>query len=151
MKTLHEKFMDRKKWGKGPWDDEDHDKTQWMDSATNLPCLMVRGPLGSWCGYVGISKGHPYFEMGYNEPPVDVHGGLTFAGHCTSHICHKVEEGEDDDVWWFGFDTAHHMDMMPYDPYDYHGHYVRDGVYRDMRYVKHEVESLALQLKEFSK
>src|SRR5437868_4216905 len=35
--------------GPGPWWDEP-DKVQWIDPATDLDCLAVRGPFGAWCG-----------------------------------------------------------------------------------------------------
>jgi hypothetical protein len=52
--------------------------------------------------------------------------------------------GRDHDIWWFGFDTAHYMDLMPsmlrFGP-RYH-----DGTYRTISYVVNECESLARQL-----
>lgn len=59
--------IDKKaEWGPGPWVGEP-DKYQWVDEATGLDCLMVRGPMGSWCGYVGVTKDHPFFEVGYGD------------------------------------------------------------------------------------
>jgi hypothetical protein len=100
----------------GPWKAEP-DKAQWM-SPTGLPCMVRRGGLSAWCGYVGIPKSHPLFEKDYSdiEAEIDVHGGLTFASKCSGGehgICHVVEEGEDDDVWWLGFDCGHFDDLLP--------------------------------------
>ena len=75
------RFLDKKTWGPGPWQDEP-DKVQWIDKATDLDCLMVRGPSGSWCGYVGVIDGHPLFETAYNDDrfyELDCHGGVTFS------------------------------------------------------------------------
>jgi hypothetical protein len=94
---------------------------QWLDEKTGLPCLVKRNPMGAWCGYVGVSDGHPAFEKRYDEVGVDVHGGLTYSGFCQPHdlghedhaICHVVEDGEDDRVWWLGFDCGHSLDLVP--------------------------------------
>lgn len=129
MKTMEWRFdASRPSWYPypGPWDDEP-DKAQWVDEATGLPCLIVRNRLGALCGYVGVSAGHPFFEKGYDDVPVDVHGGLTFSGKCQpepigdvldrrdpeERVCHVVDPGEDDNVWWLGFDTAHMNDLVP--------------------------------------
>jgi hypothetical protein len=134
----------------GPWSDEPN-KMQWVDRATGLPCLIVRGPLGSLCGYAGIYPLHPFHKKDYDAVDLDVHGGLTFSGACSHSddeaqgICHVPEPGTSDDVWWFGFDCAHCGDKSP-------GMLRRgwagfDGdVYRDVDYVAGEVTSLAAQL-----
>lgn len=109
-------FVDKSTWGDGPWQGEP-DKAQWIDKATGLPCLVVRHPdMGHWCAYVGVSQGHPNFEKEYDDVGADVHGGLTYADHCRGGehgVCHIVEPGEDDHVWWLGFDFAHSGDKSP--------------------------------------
>jgi hypothetical protein len=89
---------DKTEWGDGPWQHE-ADKVQWVDGATGLDCLIVRGPSGALCGYVGVPEGHPLHGKGYNQcpqsPPCEesycghsaesrfhVHGGITFADSC---------------------------------------------------------------------
>lgn len=157
MKTLEWTFEDKTDWGSGLWQNEP-DKKQWLDESTGLPCLIHRGPSGALCGYVGVAVGHPDFEREYNDVDVDVHGGLTFDGFCVetkrengSGICHIVEDGENDRVWWLGFDCAHYMDVTPASDarnrklgYDWGS----EGVYRDLAYVTHEVKQLARQLKD---
>lgn len=95
METIEYRTVDKSDWADGPWKNEP-DKRQWQDPETGLPCLIVRGPAGALCGYVGVPKGHPWHGMGYSgngewgsperekspEAVVDVHGGLTFAGGC---------------------------------------------------------------------
>lgn len=155
METKEYTYRDKTLWGKGKWQDEP-DKIQWKDKKTGLPCLIVRGPSGSLCGYVGVSKGHPAFEEHYDAVDVDVHGGLTFSNHCRPSekehgICHVVEKGEDDKVWWLGFDCAHCGDYSPS-----YGDLLPKSVgfpgehYRDMEYVKRECRNLAAQLKKLS-
>lgn len=146
----------------GPWSTEPK-KVQWVDRHTNLPCLIVRNPIGALCGYAGVYEGHPLYKQGYSDPEVSdisVHGGLTFAGPCmkaedhSEFVCHIPEPGTSDDVWWFGFDCAHWNDLMPgmlalreiMPKYDVGLDY--RNVYRDMDYVKHEVATLARQLQE---
>lgn len=147
----------RERAGAGQWDREP-DKRQWLDDATQLPCLIVRNNMGALCGYVGVSKGHPWFGEGYDEvydlaDGLEVHGGLTFAGPCQTggKICHVVEEGEDDDVWWLGFDCAHAGDYSPTANVDlrmmntFLDGFSAGETYRDMDYVTFEVTGLAQQ------
>lgn len=57
--------VDKSEWSRGRWNDEP-DKKQWLDEVTGLPCLIVRGPMGSWCGYVGIEPSHPLYGKKYS-------------------------------------------------------------------------------------
>jgi hypothetical protein len=85
---------------------------------------------------------------------VDDFEGWTEYQKC-SGICHETEEGDNDKVWWFGFDCAHSMDYSPgiaatfaaIGHTDYEEHHRLD-IYRDIAYVKAEIASLAKQLKE---
>jgi hypothetical protein len=145
MERIEYITIDKSTWGEGAWQSEP-DKVQWQDEATGYPCLIVRGPSGALCGYVGISSQHPYFECDYGDCDVDVHGGLTFANKCShgdecDSICHKVSAGENDNVWWLGFDCAHSGDVCPE-----HNNRSQNAVYRSRAYVTAEVESLAKQL-----
>lgn len=158
METLEWRFTDKSEWDDGPWQSEP-DKKQWLDEETGLPCLIHRGGSGGLCGYVGISADHPDFQKDYDNVDYDVHGGLTFANFCAdvkrpdgSGICHIVEEGENDRVWWFGFDCAHsgdytpmmskyrrqHPDLYRCNPWE---------TYKDLTYVERQVKALARQLK----
>ena len=60
-------FVDRSGWGRGPWDDEPMDKTNWIDPATDMDCMTVRNSGGAWCGYVGIPNDHPLYGASYNN------------------------------------------------------------------------------------
>ena len=117
METIEHHTFDKSKWDKGPWTKEP-DKIQFADPETGMPCLIVRNYSGALCGYVGVAEGHLAFEQSYEEPDVNVHGGLTFAGFCREGaeehgICHVPGPGEPDRIWWLGFDCAHAGDYMP--------------------------------------
>jgi hypothetical protein len=104
--------------------------------------------MGNWCGYVAVPPGHPSWGVDYNDVHVEVHGGLTYADLCDGAegegICHVPNEGEPANVWWLGFDCAHYMDVVPsmlqYHAADSH------SSYKDLAYVRSEVNSLADQL-----
>lgn len=164
MERKEWRFVDKSDWGDGPWQKE-ADKFQWPDENTGFPCLIVRAPLtGSLCGYVGVSKKHPDYGKYYEDIDIDVHGGLTFAAGCAEDrehgICHIVGPGEDDAVWWFGFDTGHAFDLTPAMEVRRKALETRhpdlpkeprgtpwDARYKTARYLKSQVKSLARQLK----
>jgi hypothetical protein len=155
MRTIeYRDVRDKSKWKRGPWDSEP-DKVQWLDETTGLPCLIVRGPVGSLCGYVGVSPSHPFFGKDYDDVSADAHGGLTFAGGCmkdgqeASRVCHQVEAGEPDNVWWFGFDCAHSGDLCPGMSW-FDGYFGRSDTYKDFDWVRAEVQQLAKQLRAAS-
>src|SRR5947209_3531858 len=146
----------------GPWDNEP-DKAQWQFSPT-IACMVHRGGGQAWCGYVGVTKGHPLFGMNYDEVEekydIQVHGGLTFSAMCDGDeengICHVAtdEKGKDIRAWWLGFDCAHYRDLRPNfaDAYmakfdeDMADKYPLAQVYRDYAYVRAETERLAEQI-----
>lgn len=35
--------------------------------ADGFRCVMRRGPVGAWCGYVGVPKSHPWYGKGYSD------------------------------------------------------------------------------------
>ena len=143
--------VDKSTWGDGPWQSEP-DKRQWQDEATGLPCLIVRGPSGALCGYVGVPSTHPEHGADYDHVGVEVHWGLTFSDSCAhsaedTGICHVPGEGDPDNVWWFGFDCAHSGDFCPRRESTLrHLGLGRADVYRDISFVEREVTSLAKQL-----
>lgn len=154
---------DREPLPPGPWDDEP-DYKSWTDESTGLPCLIVRNRFGTLCGYVGVTKGHIFYERSYSsyresdpergespEDRIEVHGGLTYSGECQVNVCHEPELGASHDVWWFGFDCGHAWDISPFmiklDAE--HGFPPTPGqTYRDIAFVEGECAGLAKQLKE---
>ncbi len=138
---------DKSEWPRGAWDNEP-DKAHWVDEKTGLDCLIVRGPAGALCGYVGVPESHEHFNKDYDDVYVDVHGGLSFAGACSPSsdeskgICSPKEGAANEHVWWFGFDCAHSWDEVPLHNWSFS----YDSMYRNFDYVKAEVEKLACQL-----
>lgn len=147
--------VDKTTWPKGPWKEEP-DRVEWRYK--DYPCLIVRGPMGALCGYAAVTDKHPYYGVDcgdYDKVQVDVHGGVTYADRCAGHICHVPKDGETDNVWWLGFDCSHYGDFLPVryskemqmlGPSWTKGHDL--DTYRDIGYVKKEVESLVDQLIE---
>lgn len=147
MKDTVWHYMDKSGWSKGPWTEEP-DKMQFTDVETGYPCLIVRNHSGALCGYIGVPSSHP--DHGIREVDADVHGGVTFTDFCQPNnkehgICHIVEPGEDDKVWWIGFDCAHCFDICPGLPSELT---FDNAEYRTIRYVQAECAKLARQLKE---
>lgn len=166
--TMEYRTVDKAEWGPGAWQDEP-DKRQWADTETGLPCLIVRGPVGALCGYVGVAPGHPAHGLNYDHwnggddgervpltavqeaiNALEAHGGLTFARGCghgddpAKGICHIPGAGEPDTVWWFGFDCAHCDDLSPACARRYG--FTENEQYRDLAYVEAQVANLARQL-----
>jgi hypothetical protein len=158
----HDRFGDDPRWADEP------DKAVWVDPATDLDCMLHRNRMGAWCGYVGVGPDHPLHGQDYEHVHVEVHGGLTYADECQTGddvteadgICHVPEPGRSHDIWWFGFDTAHMGDLIPYDldarramgdasPLLAN----RDewSTYKNFDYVKREVEHLASQLRDLAR
>jgi hypothetical protein len=131
----------REEWARGPWDNEP-DRVDFIHAGYS--CFILRNQSGNWCGYVGIPESHPCFGKDYNDVPVEVHGGLTYADLCSPPICHIPEPGMPDKVWWLGFDTAHWSDLTPLRLIDFGD----DVTYKDVTYVTTETKELAEQLKE---
>ena len=159
MKRIEYFTHDKSEWEDGAWQIEP-DKIQYMDEESGFPCLIVRNMSGALCGYVGVSSTHPAFEQDYDDVKVDVHGGLTFADHCTNGndemkaICHTVEHGEDDNVWWLGFDCNHFQDLAPAMDARYKKLQLKmqppGYKYKDIKYVEKETKNLARQLKNYT-
>lgn len=74
---------------------------------SDYPIETVQHPeLGHWCGYVVLPPDHPMVGKDYDDIPVDVHGGLTYADD-------HVPRQERVQGWVVGFDCAHLGDHVP--------------------------------------
>lgn len=132
------------------WENEP-DKEQFYHR--DVPCLIVRGPLGALCGYAGVYPSHPWYEKDYNNIDINVHGGLTYSAPCAEDggkICHVPKEDEQP-VWWFGFDCAHGGDYCPKyygddDAKKYYSLSLDDGIYRNINYVRNCIKDMADQI-----
>lgn len=149
--------IDKSTWGPGPWQEEP-DRVEFKHAG--LPCLMLRHDrTGNWCGYAAVPPGHPLHGEPYDNADVRAHGGLTYSDKCRGDICHVPAPGEPDNVWWFGFDCAHAGDFCPGMEATLlsipaivemratrYPNLERYEVYRDVHYVRSQVERLAEQL-----
>lgn len=146
--------VDKSTWGPGPWQDEP-DRVDFVHAG--FACLARRREsLGQWCGYVAVPREHPLYGKRYEDADgaVEFHGGLTYSQACAAPICHVPAPGMPDDVWWLGGDFAHCWDYAPgmaarlrqigIRPAE--DALMRNEVYRDLPYVRREIERLAEQL-----
>lgn len=140
--------VDRTGWTAGPWDGEP-DRVEWRHAG--VACLIVRSvSTGALCGYVGVPPAHPWHGLPFDVVEASTHGGLSYSEKCSPPICHVPAPGEPDDVWWLGFDCGHCWDVMPALTARY-GKLLAEldggrARYRDVAYVKAEVEQLADQV-----
>lgn len=74
-------------------------------------CYLFRNKMGTWCGYVALKKGDPFYGVDYDGIDIDVHGGLTYGEHVI--ITETKEE-----CYMIGFDCNHINDFMPNVPAD---------------------------------
>lgn len=127
--------------------------------------------MGHLCGYVSVSDDHPWYGKTYDDRVhvpklaerqismdkvgaitmfcasalcdieseqaaivlvLEVHGGITYSGRLN---------GDDGNLWWFGFDCSHCDDLQPHPKFTH-----ERGVYRNFEYVKTETQGLAEQL-----
>jgi hypothetical protein len=140
--TSEQPTIDKSDWGEGPWQQEP-DRVEFQHAG--LPCLMVRHPRhGNWCGYAAVPPGHPLHGKPYQDVDLEAHGGLTYSDHCQGDICHTPAPGEPDDVYWFGFDCGHAMDLCP--GHARYGATFHWETYRPLGYVRSQVRKLARQL-----
>jgi hypothetical protein len=112
-------ITDKAQWGPGPWQDEP-DKVQWTDEETGMACLVVRGPVGALCGYVGVPDGHPWHGMHFRDVDAgeDLHRELSYSHECQGDpngetVCHVAGDGEPDTLWWLGFHCSYARDLSP--------------------------------------
>jgi hypothetical protein len=168
MEPITETYIDKSDWYRGPWDNEP-DRVEWRCEGTpRLPCLIVRGPHGALCGYVGVPPGHPYHGIRDTDAyrlDLDVHGGITYGAPCQEDgkICHVPRPGESPDVMWLGFDCAHYGDYSHMQSRQFENHPDPETrrllacppssfeSYRSVRYVRAQVEHLARQLQRVAK
>jgi hypothetical protein len=118
----------RQNWTHGPWDNEpDFDQFKCHE----MTCALIRSPLGSWCGYVGVDAHHPLFGCTTAEADMalHVHGGVTFTGIGRNHR------------WLIGFDCAHAYDLIPSLPAS-----CQWGEYKSQWYAEGQARYLAQQL-----
>jgi hypothetical protein len=89
-------------------------------------------------GYVVLPPEHPYHGRDYEEIPVPVHGGLTFAESADNLNWEELDEG-DKGGWVIGFDTKHMRDNLDNWP--------KESVLKETAELKDKLEQ-AWQLKK---
>ena len=117
-----------------------------------MPYRIQRHPeMGHLCGYIRLPKDHPWMKDAAKKKPtrtlrgkyrfdakgyfargissINVHGDVTYYG--------GLRRGNG---LWIGFDCAHYMDFVPGQR-----HHFENTEYRDVAYVKKELESIAEQ------
>lgn len=86
---------------------------EWKHDGLDCHIMKVIYESGTFhrCGYVTIPEGHNCFGIGYDDIPVEVHGGLTYS-----------EYHDDRKKYTVGFDTAHAGDRSS-NEHDRDGHF----------------------------
>jgi hypothetical protein len=79
METFYD-INDRTGWPAGEWDGEP-DRAIWVNDATGARCTLRRGPLGHWCGYVGLRANHPLAGKNYQDIGIRSQE-LTYGSYC---------------------------------------------------------------------
>lgn len=69
-------------------------------------CVVLFQPVCCRCGYVGIPKWHPSYNVDYNKLEIKCHGGPTYSSKQLASFDPKGEKH----LWWIGFDCAHRGD-----------------------------------------
>jgi hypothetical protein len=151
----------KSEWGPGDWQNEP-DRVDFVHAG--LACLLLRHfNHGYWCGYVGIPPEHPLYGKLWTETPeirdLDVHMGVNYSAACEGEICHTPAPGMPHQVWWLGADFGHAFDRAPGSDANFRELLrCRAGddsiieqrheweTYRNVAYVRHEIEKLARQL-----
>lgn len=151
---MHKKWLiDKSEWLNGIWQDEP-DLIYYIHEKTNYPCVASRNSIGTWCGFVGVPEMHSLFMQHYETEPfkyIDVHGQVSFSGFLKDESLLFAPPKR---WWWIGFDTHHEGDFCPYiDRVPTKPRRRLKGktsetapIYRDMRYVEDQLNSLATQL-----
>ena len=61
------------------------------------------------CGYIEIPKSSKYYNVDYDNIPIECHGGLTYSSNYLGSIANECEER-----YFIGWDYAHYMDYVGY-------------------------------------
>lgn len=94
----------------GPWCNE---PDEFYFDYKNYNCVGYRNGVGAWGGYVAIPIEDSFYQvhksladsdMGYEQIPIEVHGGITFGEL-------KTDTERAQDFYIIGFDCAHSGDL----------------------------------------
>lgn len=104
----------KNQWPDGPWHQEpDYEEFEYK----GILCVLNRGPLGAWNGYIAIPKNNKWAsrDKSYESGDLDVHGGVTYASDHPPYLHENYKKNKELDLFWIGFDCAHYMDKWPCD------------------------------------
>ncbi|MEY4520810.1 MAG: hypothetical protein RLZZ499_3410 [Cyanobacteriota bacterium] len=111
-------YLDKETWGPGEWQTEP-DLATWIDPGTGYRAIVQRHEVfGTLNGYVGVDQNHPWYQVMFDSPLrsggridtlIAVYGDLTFSGYRSCDLL----EASPEELWYFGFDTAHCFDLCP--------------------------------------
>lgn len=103
---------------------------EYLSKMLREPITLASGEIGGYnyyvlslgthpCGYVELPKTHKYFNVDYDNIPVECHGGLTYGRNFLHTVAAPTE-----DRFFIGWDYAHYVDYMGYytafdHPYSY--------------------------------
>lgn len=106
-------------------------------------CVIgLGGPFGqNYNGYILVPAAHPWCGLDYSEINADCHGGLTYGAAMLPWEPAPVNPSR---ARWFGFDTCHSCDAVRGAPYEMR---IPHGTFKDMDYVRAELEKLAAHAK----
>lgn len=66
------------------------------------------------CAYIGLPKTHKFYGLHYNDiDDINCHFGLTFSEQGNDKMP-WIENEEEKELWWIGWDYAHCNDYAPY-------------------------------------
>lgn len=108
--------------------------------------VVLHNGAGFRCGYICVTKDHPWFELFYDHIHaqfdfVSVHGGLTYSGY-----------GDTQTEWWIGFDCAHGGDKIDTSlPHEHLSYIFNTGEIRTQEYVEEQCRNLCAQAKQAAK
>jgi hypothetical protein len=129
---------------------------------------------GQLNGYIGIGPSHPLYGKDYGDSVIatsdmldrqikigrDIGWVSAFCAdpaevgkpvrldlllHCHGGLTYSRSGEPGNNLWWFGFDTAHLGDLRPNDDAS-RSRLRSEGTYRNLAYVRKECERLAKQL-----
>lgn len=113
--------------------EKEGNELHWEYTCSNgviINCSIHRNDIKVLCGYINLNKDNSLYGSDYDSINIDTHGGITYLGY-------------NNEEFIIGFDCGHYGDLTPYfllkDDYGF----LQDGIYRDMKYVKLQCESMA--------
>lgn len=140
------KKVDRNGWPNGEWNKEP-DRVEWR--MMDRYCFVSRTKQGSWCGYVGLPKGHRYHGIRALELTTilntQVHRGITWSERGGVKFTWQFPVS---DLWVVGFDCGYGgLDYQPGLPQP--NEYYDDISYKNLYFAIVNVHILLAELEGY--